>query len=82
MRKPKGLNTAIAVVVTIVVLLIIALAVIGVSTGAIGKLGDTISNTPGGDDLSSTVCESQVTEASCKINPTCEWTGKKCVPKE
>ncbi len=82
MRKFKGLSAAIAVVITIVVLLIIALAVIGVSTGAIGKLGGVISHTPGEEEISSTVCSSQITQELCEKFENCEWVDGKCVPRE
>ncbi len=80
MTKIKGLNTAIAIVITIVVLLIIALAVIGVSTGAIGNLGKTVNEAPSGEELTKTVCNAQTTEQLCNLYDECTWTGSECVP--
>ncbi len=85
MKAKKGLSTAIAIVVAIVVLLIIALAVIGVTTGALGKLGSAINKAPEGSQLTSTICASQITKATCDLySSSCEWdeTNKKCIPKE
>lgn len=76
-----GMTTALAVVVGIIVLLIVAMAVIGVSTGSISQLAKKAGEVISGTSPAGAACGSYNSQASCVANPMCEWKDEKCAPK-
>lgn len=74
-QEEKGMSTALAVVVGIIVLLIVAMAVIGVtnmSISGLSKKSEEVNENIKSNDI---VCRSYVTKSMCESHG-CKWDDK------
>ena len=76
--KNKGMSTALAVVVGIIVLIIVAMAVIAVTTKSVTDVNQKEHNTVGQVKGKDILCKAYVTKELCEEHEGCYWTGASC----